>query len=171
MDSCNAFLPAAPSHVAYATADILAMTPVAYFHNFACRGCIFVLKLWHGPGGAIMQNAQKSLCGILFCICAAVVLSFVMRDPDTRLAAPILCAFAVMASSFLWGRAAAILGAAAAALTFDLFLFPPIGSIRVSDPVERLALALLAWSAVVAFLMTPPDPTEASREARRKKKS
>jgi K+-sensing histidine kinase KdpD len=72
-----------------------------------------------------------------------------------------------MASSFLWGRAAAIFGAAAATLTFDLFLFPPIGSIRVSDPVERLALALLAWSAVVASLMTPPNPTAASREASR----
>jgi K+-sensing histidine kinase KdpD len=114
-----------------------------------------------------MQNASKSLCGIVFCICAAVVLSLVMRDPDTRLAAPVLCTFAVMASSFLWGRAAAILGAAAATVTFDLFLFPPIGSIRVSDPVERLALALLAWSAVVAFLMTPQAPTQASRSKRR----
>ena len=115
-----------------------------------------------------MHNKQKSLCGIVFCIGAAAVLSFVMRDPDTRLAAPILCTFAVMASSFLWGRAAAILGAAAATLTFDLFLFPPIGSIRVSDPVERLALALLALSAVVASLMTPPNPAEASRESRRR---
>ena len=115
-----------------------------------------------------MHNKQKSLRGIVFCIGAAAVLSLVMRDPDTRLAAPILCTFAVMASSFLWGRAAAILGAAAATLTFDLFLFPPIGSIRVSDPVERLALALLVWSAVVASLMTPPTPTEASPEARRR---
>ena len=115
-----------------------------------------------------MHDAQKSLRGIVFCIVAAGVLSFVMRDPDTRLAAPILCMFAVMASSFLWGRAAAILGAAAATLTFDLFLFPPIGSIRVSDPVERLALALLALSAVVASLMTPPNPAEASRESRRR---
>jgi K+-sensing histidine kinase KdpD len=113
-----------------------------------------------------MHNKQKSHWGIVFCIGAAAVLSLVMRDPDTRLAAPILCTFAVMASSFLWGRAAAILGAAGATLTFDLFLFPPIGSIRVSDPVERLALALLVWSAVVASLMTPPNPTEASPEAR-----
>ena len=113
-----------------------------------------------------MHNLPKSLCGIVFCIGAAAVLSLVMRDPDTRLAAPILCTFAIMATSFLWGRAAAILGAAAATLTFDLFLFPPLGSIRVSDPVERLALALLAWSAVVAALMTPPNPAEASREAR-----
>jgi K+-sensing histidine kinase KdpD len=113
-----------------------------------------------------MHNRQKSQWGIVFCIGAAAVLSLVMRDPDTRLAAPILCTFAVMASSFLWGRAAAILGAAAATVTFDLFLFPPIGSIRVSDPVERLALALLVWSAVVASLMTPPNPTEASPEAR-----
>jgi K+-sensing histidine kinase KdpD len=73
-----------------------------------------------------------------------------------------------MASSFLWGRAAAILGAAAATLIFDLFLFPPVGHIYVSDPVERLALVLLAWSAVVAALMTPPDPAEASRGARRR---
>ena len=115
-----------------------------------------------------MLNMQKSLRGIVFCMGAAAVLSLVMRDPDTRLAAPILCTFAVIASAFLWGRAAAILGGAAATLTFDLFLFPPIGSIRVSDPAERLALALLAWSALVASLMTPPNPAEASPEARRR---
>ena len=115
-----------------------------------------------------MRTMQKSLCGIVFCLCAALVLSFVLRDPDTRLAAPILCTFAVMASSILWGRAAAILGAAAATLTFDLFLFPPIGHVYVSDPVERLALALLVWSALVACLMAPPNPAEASREARRR---
>jgi K+-sensing histidine kinase KdpD len=123
-----------------------------------------------GPGAiiAIMRKRQKSLSGMVFCISAATILSLILRDPDTRLAAPILCTLAVMASSFLWGRAAAILGAAAATLIFDLFLFPPIGSMRVSDPVEGLALALLAWSAVVASLMTPPDPAEASREARRR---
>ena len=114
-----------------------------------------------------MPKTQKSLRGIVFCISAAAVLSLVLRGPDTRLAAPILCTCAVMASSFLWGRAAAILGAMAATLTFDLFLFPPIGSIRVSDPAERLALALLAWSAVVAALMTPPDPAEASQDRHR----
>ena len=115
-----------------------------------------------------MHNTQKSLWGIMFCIGAAAVLSLVMRDPDTRLAAPILCTFAIMATSFLWGRAAAILGAAAATLTFDLFWFPPVGHIYVSDPVERLALALLVWSSVVASLMAPPNPAEASRELRRR---
>ena len=115
-----------------------------------------------------MHNMRKSLWGIVFCIGAAAVLSLVMRDPDTRLAAPILCTFAIMATSFLCGRAATILGAAGATLTFDLFLFPPVGHIYVSDPIERLSLALLAWSAVVASLMTPPNPAEASREARRR---
>ena len=116
-----------------------------------------------------MQLTRKSVGGIGFCLCAAIILSLIMRDQDIRLAAPVLCTFAVMAASFLWGRAAAILGGICATLIFEFFLFPPIGSFRVSDPAERLALALLAWSAVIAALMSPPDSSAASRDVGRGK--
>ena len=109
-----------------------------------------------------MQLTRKSVGGIGFCLCAAVMLSLIMRDADSRVAAPLLCTFAVMAASFLWGRAAAIFGGICATLIFEFFLFPPIGSFRVSDPAERLALALLAWIAVIAALLSPRDPSGTS---------
>jgi len=115
-----------------------------------------------------LQFTRKSVKGIGFCLCAAGILSLIMRDQDSRLAAPLLCTFAVMATSFVWGRAAAILGGICATLIFDLFLFPPIGHFRVSDPAERLALVLLAWSVVMAALMSPPDPRASGAAGRGK---
>ena len=97
----------------------------------------------------------KTLAGSIFCLCAALLLSLIMRNPDIRLAAPLVCIAAVITTAFLLGRAAAILGAAAAVVTFDLLLFPPVGCIRVSEPAEGLALVVLAWSAIAVGLVTP----------------
>lgn len=110
-----------------------------------------------------MGTNLRVLVGIAFCAAAALILSFIMGDAESRLAAPIVCTFPVIAASFRWGRAAAILGGLAASLIFELFLFPPIGSLYVNDPAERLALVLLACCAVVASLMSPPQPTDGTR--------
>ena len=111
-----------------------------------------------------MRTKVKLITGIVVCCCAAILLSWVMKDPDTRLAAPLLCIFVVFLVAFRWGRAAAILGAAAANLIFAMFLFPPVGSIRISELDERMALVVLQSSAVFAALLIGPhrkkDPPE-----------
>ncbi len=81
-----------------------------------------------------MSIIQKRLVGLGFCVCAAVLLSLIFNDDsEVRLGAPLVCLFVVIVTSFLWGRGAAILGGAAASLTFAVLLFPPLGRLRVSD--------------------------------------
>ena len=101
-----------------------------------------------------MHATLKTFAGILLCVCSAVLLSLVLNDdPEIRLIAPLICLFVVIATSFLWGRMAAILGGAAASLTFSALLFPPLGSLRVSDPGDRTVLILFQLSAIgVSFL-------------------
>ena len=108
----------------------------------------------------IVRLLQKCWRGIALCSCAAVFLSLVLNDDDDiRLAAPLICQFVVIATSFVWGRLTAPLGGAAASLTFSVLLFPPLGSIRVSDPGERTVLVVFQLSAIgLAFLFAPSLP-------------
>ena len=102
----------------------------------------------------------KPLTGIVFCMCGAILLCLAMRDPDIGLIAPMLCILVVFGVPFRWGRAAAILGAGAANLIFTIFLFPPLGSIRVSDPLEVMSMALLQVSAVMGAILIRPNHKE-----------
>ena len=105
-----------------------------------------------------MRFTLKSAGGIVFCVGAAIVLSFVMNDDsEGRLAAPFICLFAVLMTAFLCGRLAAILGATGANLTFCLLLFPPLGSIRVSNPNQRVAVIAFQILALGAAFLAPPS--------------
>lgn len=80
-------------------------------------------------------------------------------DADVRLAAPFLCLFVVIMTAFLWGRLEAILGGAAANVTFCIFLFPPVGSLRLSDPKERVAAIAFQLIAIGAAFLAPAKLT------------
>ena len=107
--------------------------------------------------GAGVRILRKSWLGIVLCFCVAMLLSLLLHnDEDIRLVAPLICLFAVIASSSWWGRTAAILGGIAATLTFSTCLFPPFGSIQVSDPGERTILIVFQLNALaMAFVFTP----------------
>lgn len=103
-----------------------------------------------------MRLNAKSLIGIGSCICAAVLLILSMnQDEDVRLAAPFICLFIVSMTAFLCGRLEAILGSAGASVTFWLFLFPPIGSLRVTNGEERIVLAIFQLAAIGIACMAP----------------
>ena len=108
--------------------------------------------------GSYQRMKLKTLFATAFCAGGAAWLSFVLRGSDDRLLAPTLFAVVVAAAGLLWGRASALLGGVASVLVFDLLLFPPIGSIRVSDPIERMSLVLLGWAAILLWVVIPPEP-------------
>jgi K+-sensing histidine kinase KdpD len=99
----------------------------------------------------------KSVCGVVFCVSTAAWLSLVMNDDaDLRLAAPLICLFAVLLAAFVWGRAAGILGAVGASVVFAIYLFPPIGNFRVNSPDERVIIFTFVVIAVAATFLAPP---------------
>jgi hypothetical protein len=104
--------------------------------------------------GRTLRVTLKSLPGVALSVCAAVALSLLLNDDsEIRLLVPVICLFVVLATSFIWGRMAAILGSVGATLTFTILLFPPLGSLRVADPGERMMLLLFQLSAIgLAFL-------------------
>jgi K+-sensing histidine kinase KdpD len=98
----------------------------------------------------------KSCLGVVLCTFIAALLSVLLTDgPETRLAAPAICLQGVIVTSLFCGRLAGLIGSATAGLTFALWLFPPIGSLAISNPADRLVLTLFQLTAVLAALLSP----------------
>lgn len=103
-----------------------------------------------------MRTSLKSIFGIAACAGTAVLLTICLKDgEDIRPAAPAICLQAVIFVSVYWGRFSGIIGSIAASLTFDIFLFPPIGSMAIHDPTERFMLTLFQLAALGVFLVSP----------------
>jgi K+-sensing histidine kinase KdpD len=105
--------------------------------------------------GAMRINL-KSLFGIAACVGTAVLLTIFLKDGgDVRPVAPAICLQAVIFASVYWGRLSGIIGSVTASLTFDIFLFPPIGSFVIQNPTERVMLTLFQLAALGVFLISP----------------
>lgn len=103
-----------------------------------------------------MRTNLKSLLGIAACVGTAVLLTVFLKDgADIRPAAPAICLQVVIFASVYWGRLSGIIGSITASLTFDIFLFPPIGSIAIRDPIELAMLTLFQLAALGVFLISP----------------
>jgi K+-sensing histidine kinase KdpD len=114
-----------------------------------------------------LRIALKSLLGVAFCAGTALLLSIFLNDSsaDIRLAAPAICLQAVIVTSLYWGRLPGFVGAVTASLTFAIWLFPPIGSLAVHNPRDRMMLILFQLSALGVVWMSP---RQSSREMRRR---
>jgi K+-sensing histidine kinase KdpD len=103
-----------------------------------------------------MRTNLKLLFGIAACVGTAVLLTIFLKDgEDVRPAAPAICLQAVIFASVYWGRLSGIIGSITASLTFDIFLFPPIGSMAIHDPIERVMLTLFQLAALGVFFISP----------------
>jgi K+-sensing histidine kinase KdpD len=103
-----------------------------------------------------MRTSLKSIFGIAACAGTAVLLTVFLKDgEDIRPAAPAICLQAVIFTSVYWGRLSGIIGSITASLTFAIFLFPPIGSMAIHDPTERVMLTLFQLAALVVFFISP----------------
>jgi K+-sensing histidine kinase KdpD len=102
------------------------------------------------------QKTLRSCLGVVLCTFTAGLLSVLLIDgPETRLAAPAICLQGVIVTSLFCGRLAGLIGSATAGLTFALWLFPPIGSLVISNPADRMVLTLFQLTAVLAALLSP----------------
>lgn len=71
------------------------------------------------------------------------------------MSAPVICLQTVILASLFWGRLSGLAGGLFASLTFAIWLFPPIGSLAIHDPVDRIMLVIFLLSAFVIVLLSP----------------
>ncbi len=90
----------------------------------------------------------------------AVIVVFytrVVKLNATTVALSLLLAVLVVAAS--WGRTVAVFMAAIAALAFNFFFLPPVGTLTIADPQN--------WVALIAFLFTAAIASNLSERVRR----
>ncbi|HKR31889.1 MAG TPA: ATP-binding protein [Terriglobales bacterium] len=92
-------------------------------------------------------------------IVAAIVVFYtrVVKLNATTVALSLLLAVLVVAAS--WGRTVAVFMAAIAALAFNFFFLPPVGTLTIADPQN--------WVALIAFLFTAVIASNLSERVRR----
>jgi len=92
-------------------------------------------------------------------IVAVIVVFYtrVVKLNATTVALSLLLAVLVVAAS--WGRTVAVFMAAIAALAFNFFFLPPVGTLTIADPQN--------WVALIAFLFTAVIASNLSERVRR----
>jgi K+-sensing histidine kinase KdpD len=102
------------------------------------------------------QFNPKSLVAIAVCGSLACLLSFLLRGSPIGYVVPLMFLLVVIPIAHVWGTLSGILAAIIAGLVFALMLFPPFGSLRVHDPVDRITLIVFELAALgVAYLSSP----------------
>ncbi len=107
------------------------------------------MKLWLRLG--------RPAAGVCLCAVTALVAATVAAHHPWRVFVPLGFVLFIVLLAARYGLPASVLGAAVAALIFAYFLFPPLGSLRVADNLERANLAWMVLAGIVIpFLLLAP---------------
>jgi K+-sensing histidine kinase KdpD len=78
-----------------------------------------------------------AVIGVLLCGSAAFAAAFGFRNYDSKSSLPLLFIAVVTVVALRFGFLAGILSSCGSAAIFAVFLFPPIGSLRIEDVQQR----------------------------------
>jgi K+-sensing histidine kinase KdpD len=96
----------------------------------------------------------NSAIGFVLCGCAASLLAILFENSRLQILAPILFTCVAVAVAMRFGRMVGILGTLFGAAVFAIWLYPPLGSLRVSSGDARGSLnALLLGGLVLSYLL------------------
>ncbi|HLK32546.1 MAG TPA: DUF4118 domain-containing protein [Terriglobales bacterium] len=95
-----------------------------------------------------------SAIGFVLCGFAASLLAILFWNSRLQILAPILFTIVVVAVAMRFGRKVGILGTLFGAAVFAIWLYPPLGTLRVSSTQARGSLnALLIGGLVLSYLL------------------
>jgi K+-sensing histidine kinase KdpD len=114
---------------------------------------------WRGWGPVI---------GVLVCCSAAFAVSVCFRDYVAKSSLPLVFIAVVTVIALRFGSLAGILSSCASSAIFAVFLFPPIGSLRIQDLQQR---ANLGWFLVAGLSVSFLFANSPSRKQRQPKAS
>jgi K+-sensing histidine kinase KdpD len=100
---------------------------------------------------------RRPITGALLSLMAALVTTKVFFHSQLRVLVPLGFVAVLVALASRFGPIVSVMGAVLSAMVFAYFLFPPLFSLRVDDPVARENLAWMVLSAIAfSYLLFPP---------------
>jgi K+-sensing histidine kinase KdpD len=102
--------------------------------------------------------AQHALLGAGFCSGGTGLMCALVYDSwEFRAAVPIVALLGVIFTTLFWGGLAGFVGAFTASFVFDAWLFPPIGSLAINDPIDRMWFGFFHFCSIVVVLVCPTN--------------
>lgn len=104
-----------------------------------------------------LMAVRRPITGALLSLMAALVTTKVFFHSQLRVLVPLGFVAVLVALASRFGPIVSVMGAVLSAMVFAYFLFPPLFSLRVDDPVARENLAWMVLSAIAfSYLLFPP---------------
>ena len=106
-------------------------------------------------------DLTRPLVGVLLCAAVAVLVAAFTAPHPWRVFVPLGFVAIIVLLSVRYGILVSIFGSLIAAVVFAYFLFPPLGSVRVSASTDRSNLGwMLLGGIVISYLLSPPQSKE-----------
>src|SRR4051812_1964233 len=98
------------------------------------------------------SHVARSVAGFFLCCVGAGLFCLLFRDTATVASMPIVFLIAITLVAMNFGRLSAALGTCAAAFLFAMYLFEPIGELKVEDAHQRSSIGwLLLFGIAISF--------------------
>jgi len=103
-----------------------------------------------------LKSSLVTAMGVLICGWAAAMLCIFFRGRHAGTMVPIAFIAIVIVVAIRCGVAVGAIGSAISVVIFAVFLYQPLGSVAVDDPVARMNLAWLVLGGVaLSYLFAP----------------
>jgi K+-sensing histidine kinase KdpD len=103
----------------------------------------------------ILRRADSLVGGVL-CAMAALLVSVLAAGHSWQVWVPLVFSAVLLLTAWFFGLRAGILGTLLAALVFAVFLFGPVGSLRVASETARANLAWMLLIGIAFSLLFAP---------------
>lgn len=111
-----------------------------------------------------LQSPIRLTIGTLLSALFASVFSLLFHRSTMRGLLPLAFVVVLVLLSRQFGVSVSVTGSLTAAIIFAIFLFPPLGSVRVEDQHPRMSLGWMVLCAVaVSYLLYPEAPIDSGR--------
>jgi K+-sensing histidine kinase KdpD len=102
--------------------------------------------------------------GVLLCRSAAFAAALGFRNYDSKSSLPLLFIAVVTVVALRFGSLAGILSSCSSAAIFALFLFPPIGSLRIEDVQQRTNVGWFLVAGLSISFLFAGSPSRKQRQ-------
>ncbi len=103
------------------------------------------------------KRVSRPVLGVSLCAASAVLAAVLTAHHSWRVFVPLAFVLVIVLLAVRYGMAVSVFGSVIAALIFAYTLFPPLGSVRIDDKLERGNIAwMLLASIVIPFLVLGP---------------
>jgi K+-sensing histidine kinase KdpD len=109
-----------------------------------------------------LSGTAKSFSAVALCMSLAYEFSRYLGEEHTRPIVPLMLLLVIISVAQIRGALCGIIAALMAGIVLQNFLYPPVGSLRITQTTDRIALIAFELTAVTVACLSRPGKTKVS---------